>query len=303
MIVMLICLFVTCTIWANEKPIRLIIPTAPGGSLDIIGRKIAARYFNEYGRNIVVDNRSSSGGIAAAIIAANSIPNGQTLFFASSSISGYNNASKELNVTENFEPIIKIAHSPIILVTNKHNNISTIKDLIEYSKKASLNFGTQGFGSITHAITHRFKSMAKIDAELLHYKGGAPQLIDLLSNQTQAAFGSLTQNYPLIISGKLNVIGVGGTKRIPLLSETPAIAEIFPGFEASIWYGIFAPKNTPAAVINLHEHRLRNIVHSPDFISEMSREKAEVYNITRNEFKISFMREVREWQILYSELK
>jgi tripartite-type tricarboxylate transporter receptor subunit TctC len=235
-------------------PIRLIVPFSPGGSTDSQARVIADYLGRELGQQIIVVNIGGAGGTLGFNQVAKATSDGYTLITATPSmtINPYIQKDIAYDPVKDFEPIALVATSPIVLVVPKNSKIMSVRDLIDMAKArpGEIKYGSAGIGSATHISSALFTTMAKIDLVHVPYRGAGPAILDLLAERLDLQF----ENAPSVLSqvrgGALRAVAVGTSKRSSLLPELPTIAETVPGYEASSWFGLLAPINTPRAIID-----------------------------------------------------
>ncbi len=238
-----------------SKPVRIIVPFAPGGATDVTTRVVAQKLTDTWHQNIVVDNRAGAGGNIGADLAAKSPPDGYTLFMTSGSIVTANqhmyrrlsyNADKDLMAVTN------VASGPQAIVVNPSFAAKTVKDLITMAKAKpkAITFGSAGVGTQTHLAGENFIFAAGIDVVHIPYKGEAPAIADLLGGQIQFVTPNLSAAINFVRSGKLRALAVTSKTRSKQLPDVPAVAETLPGFENLGWFGFMVPAGTPRAVID-----------------------------------------------------
>jgi len=240
-----------------SKPIHLIVPYAAGGPIDVTARVLAERVKDTLG-TVVVENRPGAGGNIGADFVAKSTPDGLTIGIAATATHAVNPwlySRMPYNASTDFSPITQILRVPNVLVMNtdtaKRLGISTFSDFIRYAKAhpGQLNYGSGGNGSAGHLAGELFKSRAGIFAVHIPYNGGNPAQLALLSGQVDFNFDNLATAAPNIKSGRLTALAVTTPQRSSLLPDVPSIAEALPGFAVDTWWGLVAPVQTPASVI------------------------------------------------------
>ena len=250
------------------KPVRFIIAFAPGGSTDIVGRLIAAKLSERLGKQFVPENRSGGGGTLGAEMVATSAPDGHTLLFTSAALAINPLLFKvPYDPVKSFIPIAKMGNGPVVLTVHPGVPANSVKELIALAKKqpGKLVGAAAGGGSFMHLATELFRMMAGIDIKIVQFKGGGPAMIDTMGGHSQISLGTLTQSLPQIKSGKLKALGYGGSVRSRLMPDLPTIAEAgVPGYEAAIWWGLFAPAGTPKAVVDRLYKELGVILQAED---------------------------------------
>ena len=237
-----------------NRPIRLIVSFPPGGAVDMIARTVGQPLGERLGQSVVIDNRPGSNGIIAADIAAHSRPDGYTLFMGSDSLFEVNPhiySRMTVHPMKDFVPIATLISNQLILAVNP--TAVPVKDFpgfIDLAKRTSppLFYASIGNGSMHHLAMELLKKTAKIDLTHVPYKGGGPAGIAVLSGQNAVMFGGGSV-VPMIKSGKLKGLAVSAKKRSPTLPELPTIDSFYPGYEVTIWQGLFAPVGTPPEII------------------------------------------------------
>lgn len=259
------------------RPIKMIVPTPPGGPIDTMARVVAHGLSSEIGQSIVVDNRGGAGNTIGSAEAARATPDGYTLLFSSASglvISPLLYANPGYDPVKSFEPVAATTDIPLVLVVNPSVPVHSVKDLVAYAQAnpGKLNFASGGSGTLPHLAGELLKSMAKIDIVHVPYKGGGPGLTDTVGGQTQLMFDVPATVMPFVNSGKLRVLGVASATRDPFLPDVPTMAESgFHGFQATSWTGIVAPAGTPHAVIVKLNTALNRALNSNDVRSTLAK--------------------------------
>lgn len=237
------------------KPIRLIVPFAPGGGNDTVARAIAQQLTTSLGQSVVVDNKAGAGGIIGADLAAKAPADGYTLFLGgvgSLAVNPHLIAKIPYDPFKDFAPIILLASAPSVVAVNMQQPFKTIQELTAYAKANPnrLNYASNGNGSSAHVATVLYETMAGVEMEHIPYKGLAPAMMDLTSGQVQLMFSSMVAIVPQITVGKFRPLAVTSAKRSSLLPNVPTLAESgLPGYEAGSWYGLLAPAGTPVEIV------------------------------------------------------
>ena len=251
-----------------QKPVRLLIAFAPGGSTDAVGRLIATKLSERLGKQFVAENQAGGGGTIASEMVARSAPDGHTLLFNSTSIVlNPMLAPAPYDPMKSFVPIAKIGNAVSALVVHPSVPANSVKELIALAKKqpGKLVASAAGGGSFIHLSTELFKMMADIDFKIVQFKGGGPAMVDLLGGHSQLFVGSLQQSLPHIKSGKVKALGYGAKTRSKSLPDVPTIAEAgIPGYESFIWWGMFAPAGTPKAIVDKLNKELETIMKTEE---------------------------------------
>ena len=287
------------------RPIRLIIPFPPGGSNDVVGRVIAQQLSERLGQQVVVDNRGGAGGLIGTEQAAKADPDGYTLLFISSAFAANGSLYKlPYDPIKAFVPVAMIAAGPNVLAVGNSVPVNSVKELIALAKAkpGALNYASAGIGSFQHLGSALFVNMAKVDIVNVPFKGGGPAMADVVAGNTQIMLSSLVQTLPLIKSGRLKALGVGGLKRSPTLPDVPTIAEAgVPGYEAVNWWGIIAPAGTPQAVRDRRYKELTASQKTPDMIKRFEAEAVEAVQMTPAEFGRYIEQETDKWARVVKE--
>ena len=238
-----------------NKAIRMVVPYPPGGPTDLTARVVAAEMSKILGQSIIVDNKPGASGMIGAEVVARAEPDGYT-FLANASLHVINPhlyPEMRFDALKDFVPITQLAGVPLVLVGPNSLPVYSVKDLVEYGKKnpGKLNFASSGNASAQHLAGESFKVAAGIEMQHIPYKGSSPALADLVGGQVQLMFDSMPSAMPFIKAGKLRAIAVTTLKRAQALPELPTISESgYAGFDIATWYGYWAPKGTPMAIVN-----------------------------------------------------
>lgn len=260
-----------------EKPLTLIVPFPAGGPTDVQARIVAKGMEEALGQQIVINNRAGAGGNVAAELAANSDPDGYTMFFATGGTHGINPnlyATVPYDPVEDFDPVVMVSRSPNVFVAHPDFPGNTIADLIEMAKKEPgvLNYASAGHGTTTHMSAELLKSMTGIDVVHVPYSGGAPAMNDLISGQIMLMADGLPSSMPHIQSGAIKALGVTTADRAAAAPDIPTVGETVPGFDSGAWFGIVVPKGTPPEAIE----RLNEAVNAALNSEEVKKRYAEL---------------------------
>lgn len=238
-----------------HKPIRVIIPFAPGGATDIIGRIISQKLSETWGQPLVIENRGGAAGNIAGTEVAKSAPDGYTLFFTSGSVvtaNEYIYKNMAFLPERDFVGITNCATGPQVLVVPTNSRFKSTRQIIDEAKAnpGKLNYGHAGIGSQTHLAAENFLYAAGIDVRNVPYKGEGPAITDIVSGQLDFGVVNLAASISFITGGKLRALGVTSKTRMPQVPDTPTIADAVPGFENAGWFGFVAPKGTPKEIVD-----------------------------------------------------
>ena len=287
------------------KPIRLISAYAPGGGNDTMARALAQRLTDAWGQQVIVDNRPGANGLLACEITAKAPPDGYTLLMASISSHGINPALYKkipYDPIRDFTPVSLLGTTANMLVVHPSTPAKTVKELVAYAKsKGGLTYGSNGIGSSQHLAGALFASTFGLNLTHVPYKGTGPMTTDLLGGQIAMAFANMTTALPHVRSRKLNGIAVTSLTRSPQVPEVPTVAETVPGFEATSWWGIVAPRATPAGVVEPLNREIVKVLASSDMKSFMNGLGAEAKGTTPKEFDAFIRSELTKWAKVVKE--
>ena len=284
-----------------SKPVTIVVPFAAGGTTDILARIIGQALTAELGQSVVVDNRAGAGGNIGGQAAAKATPDGHTLFMGTVGTHAINASlykKMPFDPVKDFAPLTRVANVPNLLVANPAQPYKSVKDLIAYAKAnpGKVNFGSSGNGSSIHLSGELFKSLAKVDMQHVPYKGSAPAVTDLLGNQIGIMFDNMPSAIQHVRSGKLVPLAVTTAKRSPELPSVPTIAEAgVPGYEATSWFGMFAPAGTPVPVLAKLNAAIVKVLAQPDVKKKINEQGAEVYSETPEQFAAFIQAESVKW--------
>ena len=272
------------------KPVRMVVPFPPGGSLDIAGRLIAQKLSEAWGQTVVVENKPGAGGNIGTDLVAKSPPDGYTILLGALSTHAVNPSlykTMPYDAAKDFAPITLIAVTPNVLVVNAASPVNNVKEFIAYAKAnpGKLSFGSGSNGSAGHLAGELFKVETGTDAVHVPFKGGAPATQALLAGDTQFMFDNLANAMAQVKAGKLKALAVTTAKRSPLAPDLPTMAEAgLPGFDISTWYGFFAPAGTPPAIVAKWNADVTKILNSPDVRAKFVADGAEPSPNTPEQF-------------------
>jgi len=258
-----------------SKPIRFVVPFAPGGSTDLLARFLAPRLTEALGQPVVVDNRGGAGGVIGAEIAARAPADGYTIVLGSPGPLTINPNLQRVpyDTLRDFSPITLATSSPFTLVLHPSTPAGSVKELVALakSKPGQLNYGSAGNGSVSHFSTEQFKALAGVDIVHVPYKGAGPAVADLIGGRLHLMFENLPTILPHVRSGKLKMLAVGTKTRSALVPEYPTVAEAgVPGYESSTAFGVLAPARTPPAVIKRLNQETVKALQLPDMKEKLS---------------------------------
>ncbi|UFN48414.1 tripartite tricarboxylate transporter substrate binding protein [Roseomonas sp. OT10] len=285
------------TRWAPERPVRIVVPFAAGGSTDLAARLLAEALAPLLGQPVVVENRAGAGGNIASEHVARSAPDGCTLIMATTSTHATNPALYKhlpFSPSQDFAAVSLVAFTPNVLVVNPAVPARSLQELIAYGKAnpGRLNYGTAGPGSSQHLAAALFGRAADIRMTHVPYRGGAPAAADLVAGRVDLVFSAVIEVLDQIKVGQLRPLGVTTTRRTSQLPEVPAIGEMLPGFELAIWVGLFAPAGTPPAAINRLSQETMAALRAPRLRDRILQLGSEPVGSSAEEFAAFYAREL-----------
>ena len=282
-----------------DRPIRLISVGAPGGTPDILSRRIGAGLSDVFKKQIVVDNRAGGGGVIASDLAAKAPPDGYTLLmtYTQHTVNATLVAKLPYRTVDDYTPITQITEAALVLVVNPSTPVNTVREFIDWTRnyKGALNFGSAGNGSGGHLGGELYKTMTGAKAQHIPYKSSNAALIDLVAGSYQYNFTGMQTAQPYLRSGRLKAIAVTSLKRQPGMPQVPTMSEALPGYEVIGWYGLLAPAGLPAPILKLLNTEVVRIVQQPAFREQVITEGAEVVTSTPEKFREFLKADVAKW--------
>ncbi len=281
------------------KPVRLIVPLAPGGSVDTVARLVASRLADKFGQQFVVDNRPGAGATLGIALAVSAHPDGFTLLMMSSAYAS-NAALYRLpyDPLKDISTIALIAAGPMFLAVHPSVKAGNLKDFIALAKSNpnALSYGSGGIGSSTHLATELFRQMAGVSLLHVPYKGIGAAIADLLGGQIQLYIAPGAGLLPYTSTNRLRLLAVTGEQRSRDLPDVPAISEWVPGYTADFWYGFGAPAGTPKAIIDALNQELANVLKQPELLKRLRSFDLEPAHSTPQVFSQRIQREIAMWE-------
>jgi tripartite-type tricarboxylate transporter receptor subunit TctC len=280
-----------------ERAVRVVVPFAAGGGTDILARLIALKLSDDWGRNVVVDNRPGGGSVIGSELVARSTPDGYTLLLTANPHTSNPALVSNLpyDTLRDFAPVTMLASAPLLLVVHPSLPVRSVQELIAYAKARpqALSYASSGNGGPQHLAGELFKHMARVEIVHVPYKGGAPATTDLLGGQVQLAFSGLLTVLPHVKAGKLRALGVTSAKRLDSNPEFPTIAESgVPGFEVTTWYGVLAPQGTSHAVVTRIQSAMARALATPEVKERLSRDGLQAIASTPEAFGVFIQKEI-----------
>ena len=279
------------------KPIRVIVPQAPGGSNDIMARFIGGHLGERLGKQVVVDNRPGADGIIGSEIVARANPDGYTLLMASTAFT-MNPAVRKLpyDPIKDFEFVATFGKAPVIVTIGPSVQANTLKELIALGKAKPNYLTMASAGGFMHFVSAMFRSHAGFTAEIALYKGGAPALIDVVSGQAHMAVATAVTGSSQIRAGRLKPLAVSSAKRLSAFPDIPTTTEAgLPSYDAGIWWGWAATGGTPPAVINKLNREIAAILSTPESAKRFAVESAEIEIRTPAEIRKMIPADLAKW--------
>jgi len=282
------------------RPIRLIVPYPAGGPTDFVGRTVGQKLSQYLGQQVVVDNRPGAGTVIGSELVARAAPDGYTLLFGTGGgtfLAPLMLPKVPYDPHRDFEPVAMLVMSPQVLVVHPSVPANSVGELIALAKAKPgvLNFASVGTGTSPHLGGELFQSLTGTKIVHVPYKGTAPAMTDLISGQVQMMFTSMPTVLAHVKSGKLRLLGTGGTKRSAAIGDTPPIAETVPGFELVTWYGVFAPVRTPEAIVKRLNAEIAKVLADPESRERMTAQGLEPTPMTPDQVRRYTQEETKRW--------
>lgn len=293
--------------WAQSdfpnRPVRLVNPYAPGGSVDLVSRTVATGVTEIWKQQVIVDNRPGAGTQIGTEIVVRADPDGYTMLCNSSAIAIMPGMYPKLrfDVIRDLTPIVQVATSSGMLGVHPGLPVKSVQDLIALAKAqpGTITAAVSGLGSNTHLTTELFKRMAKVDILVVPYKGGAPAIADLMGGQVKMFFNSAAQFIPLSKVGKVRMLATAGAQRAEYAPEIPTVAESgVPGFESSNWFSIYGPKNLPRPIAEKWNAAVNQYIKTPQAQETYRKQFQRLVGGTIEEFTAYHKAETERWSKL-----
>lgn len=288
------------------KPIRIIVPYVPGGGADIFARRLAGPVARELGAQMMIENRGGAGGNIAMQAAAKAPPDGYTIVFALSAQLALNATmypDKGWDAIRDFEPISHLAWAPYVLLVSPGVPVNNVQELIDYEKanRGSLSYASQGIGSPPHLAGAQLNKLAGLDMPHVPYQGAGAAYPDLLSGRVSILFATVSSSANYVKEGKLKMIATGAASRSSILPDLPTVAETLPGVDASVWYGVLAPKGTPRPIINRLNTAFNNALKDPELSQVLAADAVGFVGSTPEELARHIKTEIDKWAPILKE--
>ena len=281
------------------KPVRIIVPFAPGGPNDILARVIGQKLTESWGQQVFVENRAGGGTVIGTEVVAKSPPDGYNLLMVSTSHTTNPTLVRKLpfDTLRDLAPVIKVAWSSNVLLAHPSLPARSVKELIAIarSRPDQITYGSGGNGTSTHLSGELLAQMARVKMVHVPYKGAAPATIGLISGEITCQFAAALPSMPLIRAGRVKALAVSGTQRSSALPDVPTVAATLPGFEAISWYGISVQGGTPREVVARINQEVNRVLGTSDMRSRLATEGAEAGGGTPEDFGAFFRAEIDKW--------
>ncbi len=282
------------------RPIRWLIPFAPGGGADTLARILSPKLTEALGQQWVIDNRGGAGGNLAAEIVVQAAPDGYTVFMGFNTVLTVNPTLYKLpySVEKDLQPVTLLATAQYILVVHSSVPASSVKDFIALAKQkpGAFNYSSGGVGTPLHLAAELFSKRAGIKMVHIAYKGGGPAAAAVLAGEVQVLFGSVASSMPHVKSGRLKALATTALKRSKVAPDLPTLAELgFPGFNVTSWYALLVPAKTPAAIVKRLHNAAVTVVASPEVEQAASRQGLEIETSTPQELAQRIKSETAVW--------
>jgi len=282
------------------KPIRIIVPFPPGGSVDLNARLLAVKLAEVLGQQIVVDNRSGASGMIGSETAARAAADGYTLLLQSNPyVTSTILYSKPLyDPLTDFAPISLLSIVPTVAAVHPSVPVHSVRELLALARArpGQLNYASSGIGSNSHITGELFNLLGKVNILAIQFKGGGPALQAAVGGECPVSFSNVSETARMVEAKRLRALGVSGLKRSPILPDIPTIAEAgLPGFEFHAWHGLLAPKATPPKLVAFLNEKLRSAMAAPDQLKRFQDRGMEVVTSSPEEFAAYLKNEVTKW--------
>ena len=288
------------------KPIRLVVPFPPGGSVDLNARLLAVKFSEVLGQQIVVDNRGGASGMIGSEAVVRSPPDGYTLLLQSNPFvtSTILYAKPLYDPLNDFAPISLLSIVPTAVSVHPSIPVKSVRELLAFARArpGQLNYASSGIGSNSHVTGELFNLLGKTNIVAIQFKGGGPALQAAVSGEAPISFSNVSETARMVEAKRLRALGVSSLKRSPVLPDVPPIAEAgLPGFEFHAWHGLLAPKGTPPKLVALLNEKLRSAMSSPEQVKRFQERGLDVVTNSPEEFTAYLKDEVKKWGKLIRE--
>lgn len=281
------------------KPIRLIVPFPPGGSVDLVGRLVGARLSQLLGQQVIIDNRSGASGNIGMEMVARAAPDGYTIAINTLPFvtNGFLYTRVPYDVVNDFAPVSLVSSSPSVLAVHPSVPAHSVRDMIRIAKArpGALNYGGAGVGTNPHIAGELFNLLGMTNIVVVQFKGGGPALVAAVAGEIGVTFTGISETMPFVASKRLRALGVTSLKRQPVMPDVPPIADTLPGYEFVTWHGIVAPKATPRAIVTLLNEKITQVLRAPEFSRPFEQRGFDIIAGTPDEFAAHLKSELAKW--------
>ena len=283
-----------------SKPITMVVPFPPGGPTDMVARVLAQQVGQQLGQTVVVDNRPGANGNIGNALVAKAAPDGYTVLYNTSSISLSPSLYKKLSydVNKDLRPVALTAVVPLGLVVNPKLPVNNVQEFVQYAQanKGKLSYGSAGNGNVTHLAAFQVVQHYKIDASHVPYKGSAPADVDLVAGQIDFMTDTINSVAPFIKDGRLKLLAVSSSKRLPNFPDAPTLAESgMSGFDAGAWQGVMLPAKTPDAIVQRLNAELKKALEDPGVLEKLRLQGTEPLGSTPQAYGDYINSEIKRW--------
>jgi tripartite-type tricarboxylate transporter receptor subunit TctC len=282
-----------------SRPVRIIVPSSPGGGTDIIARIVGPKLSERLGQPVIIENRAGAGTMIGGEVVAKAPPDGYTLLMGISTLATNAAIYKKVpyNALTDFAPITLVLSAPNVLVVHPSVPVKNVKELIWFSqaRPGEVNYASAGVGTNPHLCMELLLSMAKLKMVHIPYKGSGPALVDAIAGQVATMMATMLSGVPHVRAGRLRALGVTGTQRSAAARDIPPIAEALPGYEAVQWYGALAPAATPKEIVTRLNRELVAILQSAEIKERFAADGGDAVSTTPEEFGRYIKSETDKW--------
>lgn len=290
-----------------ERPIRLIAPFPPGGSVDVTARLIGPKVAESIGQQVIIDNRSGASGIVGTSAVARADPDGYTILINTTPMVTNTQMYSKVpyDLKRDFDPVILLSSTPSVLSVHPSVPAHSVKEMVQLAKSrpGQLNYGGAGVGTNPHIAGELFNLLAGTDIVAVQFKGGGPALVGALSGEVGVSFSAVAGAVSYMNSKRLRPLGVTSLKPVAALPTVPPIAKTLPGYEFTAWFAVVAPKGTDAAIIAKLNEQFRKAMSSPEFVKRFEAEGLEVIGSTPQQLATHLDAELKKWARVIKERK
>lgn len=290
-----------------NRPIRVLVPFAAGGAVDVLARLIGAKLSDALGQAVIIENRPGAGGNLAPDVLVKSASDGYTILQTTNGLSISPSLYKTLpfDVSKDFIAVTQLVASTLVLVANPKLEANNVAELVALakSKPGALNYGSTGIGNPLHLTMEMLKSQTGIDIQAVPYRGDAPANAALIAGEIQLGVMPMATTLPLVESGRLKALAIGGAKRSPAAPNVPTVGETIRGFESSSWQGYFVPAGTPREIVVKLQQETAKVLKLPDVVERLRTGGNEGVGSTPEEFDARFRADILKFAKIIADAK